>query len=343
MTGYYANRFRDHLEALVADAYLRELSVTSVTARTSLRAANGRGDRARGDRAEAIAARLRSATNVDITGADVRDLDTVEAVAVRLRFKADSASCLELPEDYDPARPALVYFHSASGNAFAIQMLRDELPIQLIGVHAAGLAGEQEIPGSIEQFADVYTEQLAQISGSGKLMLTGFSGGGLIALEVARRLRSAVPLGFVAMFDTPAPAPGEKGLSEADLMEGRLRELLRRVENHMRPSADPKDTEVIATLKKGLALTWDADSDALERQLRVFARVMCAADGYAPAEYRGPVHHFGLNPSMHDAERWSSILPEATFHSIAGEHYEYSIFRNPEFIRTLKGLILDAL
>jgi thioesterase domain-containing protein len=344
VSGYYANHFRDHFEASVAEAFAEQLAIgiDQVGPQFSLRAAAD-------DQAVAgqIAERLQQLIGVPLKAKTVASSDTVEAIACFLRARSMASSRLEVPDGWRPGDATLFYCHSASGNAFSIRTLRGVLPVQLVGIRAAGLAGECEIPDSIEDFAALYAAEIEALPACRTYLLSGFSAGGMIALEVARRLRDhGAKVGFVAMFDTPAPgadqAPEDRP-SEEDLMEGRLRELLRRVEGTMPPTADRKDAQTIKTLQRGLALTRDMDAGTLDRQLRVFARVSLAAGVYRPAPYEGLVHYFGNSRATHQARAWSKRIPRLESYRLRADHYENAIFADPYLRTTLARLSQDAV
>ncbi|MFD0474469.1 thioesterase domain-containing protein [Nonomuraea thailandensis] len=198
MTGYYQGRFRDQWEAVAAEVFADELALTTVTPRTGLRAARGAGSAAR------IAARLGAATGLELTADLVRRLDKVHALGAYLRTHARLDLCVQLLPDSRGPRPKLFYVHSASGNAFAIWALRSLLPVPLSGVRAAGLYGEREIPRTIAEFADVYLDEIRDAQPEGPYLLCGFSGGGSIAFELARRLHAqGAQVGLLALIDAP--------------------------------------------------------------------------------------------------------------------------------------------
>ncbi len=77
---------------------------------------------------------------------------------------------------------------------------------EVYGVQARGLYGDEKPHRRIEDMAATYLEEISQVVPDGPYLLGGFSGGGLVAFEMAKRLRAAgkdVPV--VIMLDTPLP------------------------------------------------------------------------------------------------------------------------------------------
>ncbi|TDE33616.1 hypothetical protein E1295_37945 [Nonomuraea mesophila] len=337
MTGYYQGRFRDQWEAVAAEIFADELGQSTVTPRTGLRGGTGSAER--------IAAKLGAATGLQLTADLVRRHDTVHALGSYLRTHARRDLCVQLlPDDRGP-RPKLFYVHSASGNAFAIWALRSLLPLPLSGVRAAGLYGERDIPRTIAEFADVYLDEVRDAQPEGPYLLCGFSGGGSIAFELARRLHAqGAHVGLLALIDAPPPVFGSAAVpDESALMEDRLRELLRRVEGRVREHADAGDPEVVDVLQAGDALAKDMGSDALRRQLTVYARLIRACAAYRPARYPGVVHYFAAEATPEHVEQWKPYAGALHTYRLDADHYEYEIFAHPDFREVFAGLTGDAL
>ena len=102
------------------------------------------------------------------------------------------------------------------------QLLGGDRPFY--GLQARGLYGDAEPHRSFPDAASDYITEMRQVQPKGPYLLGGFSGGGLIAWEIARQLETAgeeVPL--VILLDTPIPM--RPGLSKADKLMIRMAEL----------------------------------------------------------------------------------------------------------------------
>ncbi|MFN3846207.1 MAG: type I polyketide synthase, partial [Paracoccaceae bacterium] len=102
------------------------------------------------------------------------------------------------------------------------QLLGGDRPFY--GLQARGLYGDAPPHDDFVDAARDYIAEMRQVQPSGPYLLGGFSGGGLIAWEIARQLEAmgeAVPL--VVLLDTPVPM--RPTLSKADKLMIRLAEL----------------------------------------------------------------------------------------------------------------------
>ncbi|MEF3048794.1 type I polyketide synthase [Pseudotabrizicola sp. L79] len=124
------------------------------------------------------------------------------------------------------ARPPFFLVAGMFGNVLNLrhlaQLLGGDRPF--FGLQARGLYGDAEPHSDFVSAATDYIAEMRQVQPHGPYLLGGFSGGGLIAWEIARQLESAgeeVPL--VVLLDTPIPL--RPTLSKADKLMIRLAEL----------------------------------------------------------------------------------------------------------------------
>ena len=74
------------------------------------------------------------------------------------------------------------------------------------GLQARGLIGESAPHETVEEAAADYIAELRQVQPSGPYLLSGFSGGGIMAYEMAQQLRtSGEEVAVLALLDTPLP------------------------------------------------------------------------------------------------------------------------------------------
>ncbi|WP_457773877.1 thioesterase domain-containing protein [Phycobium rhodophyticola] len=92
------------------------------------------------------------------------------------------------------------------------------------GLQAKGLLGEDEPHRSIVDAAKDYLGEMRQVQPKGPYMLGGFSGGGIIAYEIAQQLKAAGDeVAMLVMLDTPLPQ--RRPLSGRDRVVIQLQEL----------------------------------------------------------------------------------------------------------------------
>ena len=123
-------------------------------------------------------------------------------------------------------RPKLFLVHGAGGNVLGFRELAhyfgSDQPVY--GLQARGVDGKQSPHGSIDEMASAYLAELREVQPHGPYFLGGYSGGGLVAYEMAQRLVAlgeAVP--FVGMIDTWCPQLPQRGKFARGLLHiGRL-------------------------------------------------------------------------------------------------------------------------
>ncbi|MEM7320341.1 MAG: SDR family NAD(P)-dependent oxidoreductase, partial [Pseudomonadota bacterium] len=106
----------------------------------------------------------------------------------------------------------------------ALMLGRDR---SVYGLQARGLIGEDEPHRTIEEAATAYIEELRQVQPHGPYLLSGFSGGGITAFEMARQLQAAgEQVALLTMLDTPLPV--RPTLSKKDKALIKLHEIRRK-------------------------------------------------------------------------------------------------------------------
>jgi acyl-coenzyme A synthetase/AMP-(fatty) acid ligase/thioesterase domain-containing protein len=105
------------------------------------------------------------------------------------------------------SRPPIFCVHGGGGNVLVFRSLADELSAEQ-PFYAFQLAGASALHalGHVERLAAVYVEELRRQHPTGPFVLAGFSFGGAVAFEMARRLeRAGDPPALVVILDTTAP------------------------------------------------------------------------------------------------------------------------------------------
>jgi thioesterase domain-containing protein/acyl carrier protein len=101
--------------------------------------------------------------------------------------------------------PPLFFIHGVGGNVVEIlpAARRVSYPGAVIGIRARGVVRGEVPHTSIEAMAADYLREIKQRQPNGPYYLCGYSSGGLVAFEIARRLSEAGDeVGLVGLFDT---------------------------------------------------------------------------------------------------------------------------------------------
>ncbi len=131
-----------------------------------------------------------------------------------------------VPIQVDGKRPKLFLVHGAGGNVLGFRELshyfgKDQ---PLYGLQARGVDGKNPPHTSIADMARDYLAELREVQPHGPYFVGGYSGGGVIAYEMARLLRQVgEPVGLVMLIDSWCPQLQRRGkLARAMLHVGRL-------------------------------------------------------------------------------------------------------------------------
>ena len=186
-------------------------------------------------------------------------------------------------------RTPLFVVHGAGGHVLNIKDLARAMhPSQsVLGLQASGIDGVSALGETIEQMARTYLEDVRAVQPHGPYFLAGYSGGGVIAFEMARRLEAAgEPIGVLAFIDTFHP---QMPVPQINVFT-RLERLRREGPAYVRDALDRRrrsfrDERDWRRLEKHLA-AGEPVPLAL-RELYLIRNFLKAASGYEPEPWRG--------------------------------------------------------
>jgi amino acid adenylation domain-containing protein len=192
--------------------------------------------------------RLRRDFGVKLPLSDLFAHATVDGLARRLTRQARGRRDRLVVVNAAGTRPPIVCFHPVGGNVLCYQALAAVLgPDQPVAmVEAAGLDADDTPEPSVEDMTAATLDEITGFAAGRPLHLAGWSFGGLLAVEAARRLdQTGSPIGRVLLFDAVAsPDP--------------IRDLLAR-----------DDAEYLATLFAGMGIADAATFRALAPEARL--------------------------------------------------------------------------
>lgn len=233
-------------------------------------------------------------------------------------------------------QPLLVYVPGVFGeDLHALHDLRS-LEHEVLFLRAPGLDEGGEPLRTLPELARFYLELTLPVVGDRPVVLAGFSAGGTIAIEMARlaKERGWKPHGVI-LIDTLPPAEGFDDLDDEDLMAFRLQTLLDR-EAAITGAEPPQclgralDARLTAEVTvylhehRSRSLPRGMGWSIMERQLRVYATGMRAANTHEPSMCDVPVGYLRCAEGRELEVDWESV-------SAAG----YSTFDAPSTHSTL--------
>jgi len=289
-----AREARDVVEARLVELWRRALGIAAVGVADSFFALGGESLAA-----VALADAISRRFAVPFGVATLFLHPTVEEQAAWLRAAGQAvASQLILLEDGDgPA--TVVFLHHGGGTVLAyLELARRLRGLRVYGIQAEALATGRSTLTSVEAMAERYLALLDEAAPGGELVCAGWSSGGLIAFEMARR-RAATGQGAppVVLLDTYPPAEdgaaalaAVEGLADADLVYEMLqhpewldRERLRAL------AGDELLACCIAQARSQGALPPDYRLEQARAHLEAVRVNLLAAARYHPRPYDGEV------------------------------------------------------
>jgi thioesterase domain-containing protein/acyl carrier protein len=265
-----------------------------------------------------LISRIRQATGAALHPRELFANPTLERLAARLDGLAGDEPVDDSP--LVPLRgggdgPPLFLVHAVGGTVGPYLPLAGLLAPGRPVYGLQGHAGD----GGIPALADAYTEAIRGVRPHGPYHHAGWSFGGTVAVEIARRLRAAgEAVSFVALIDTglPAGAPGQ-------------------------PPAEAQLRAWFAEELAGAGVDAAALGEQHDARYAAFAANMRALLAHRPERYDGRLVYLGAAAERDDdAHRWRDAAPSAfTHHAVGGDHY--TVLRPPHVAAVAR--ILDDL
>ncbi|MGE5827581.1 MAG: alpha/beta fold hydrolase [Micromonosporaceae bacterium] len=222
--------------------------------------------------------------------------------------------------------------HAVSGSAYSYaglaRLLGPDQPVY--GFEAPGFDNDRAPVGSLLALADEYTATLCEFQPEGPYHLLGWSLGGVVIFEMAKRLVAAGRrVGAFILVDAGVPEvidlPPEREIlgryirdmtGQSDRSSSELEILL----SGWPPDVEPKTVfeEVVAA---GI-LAEEIDEDLLAYQYRVFRTHFKAfLSTELTGTYAGPTVHVLAEQSPDEEMDWKRLTPNLTEHTLSGTHH----------------------
>ena len=219
--------------------------------------------------------------------------------------------------------PPVFFIHGVGGNVVEIlpTARRVTYPGAVIGIRARGVVRGEVPHTSIEAMAADYLREIKERQPNGPYHLCGYSSGGLVAFEIARRLsESGDEVGLVGLFDTtmsPVRWPLRTWLAIVARRDGTpRRRVARHVNSHLARHA--------AQVRRATSRVARSLGAAPSIGIRVAASALIASAKYHPGFYRGQLTLFspaGREPGLPSLESvWRKHARTVVVVETAGTH-----------------------
>ncbi|MBF8187073.1 SDR family NAD(P)-dependent oxidoreductase [Nonomuraea sp. K274] len=150
---------------------------------------------------------------------------TIERLA-ELISQGSEGSSVVVPLGGDGAA-SLFLIHPLAGTVLCYRGLGERLGVTLFGVQSPGLVEDPEQPLSFMDLVERYHAEIKSVQSEGPYLVGGYSMGGGLAFEVARRLvDGGDEVAWVGSIDGYPPQRGSAFFDNAELMAESMRELL---------------------------------------------------------------------------------------------------------------------
>ncbi len=142
----------------------------------------------------------------------------IDAGRERVRTRTVRAPWVEL--NGGSAGSPLFLMHPVGGTVSAYAPLGQELAdmFRVYGLESPGLGDGAPVASSLADLVTDYTRRIRAVQTAGPYALAGWSMGGVIAFEIARRLeRAGADVGLLVLLDTPFAVPADYPADDAEL------------------------------------------------------------------------------------------------------------------------------
>lgn len=289
--------------------------------------------------------RLEETLGAELPVTMIYDCPTIATLARAIESEAAPEFSPLVPIRKTGEGAPLFIVHGVGGNVMELFGFGRRLACPVYGLQAKGLDGNAEPNRSIADMAEYYLAAIRSIAPNGPYRLSGYSSGGLIALEMAERLRAkGEEIELLALLDTQTHA------SQWPLLVW-LAKLGERARHHTRAFARLSGNDMLEYAVKALGgfyrliarrkgrLAPPASHGIPPALQSVYDATLAAVAAYRPRFYAGPItlfrSEFG-DPAMADPARiWKNRARSLHIYNVPGDHRTMIRGRNSETLAEL--------
>jgi amino acid adenylation domain-containing protein len=152
-----------------------------------------------------LGAEIRHAIGQELPISAVFKAPTIEAMSKMLNCGDAYESSFLVSLKAGTARPPLFIIHGMGGNVMELIALGKAIqtPHPVYAIQARGLDGLERPHSRVEDMAESYVMAISEVQPHGPYLLAGYSSGGLVAIEIGRRLLArGEKVALIALLDT---------------------------------------------------------------------------------------------------------------------------------------------
>jgi thioesterase domain-containing protein len=231
-----------------------------------------------------------------------------------------------VPLDTAGSATPLYCVHSSSGSAYSYLGLAQLLDRPVYGVEAPGFDGVREPVSSLSELSAEYVEVLREVRPDGLYLLVGWSLGGILALDMARRLAAlgaTVPMVVMVDVSVPQvlPLPTERAIVRRFLHEILATMGASTPDTLLDGWPDDAPSDELLTAAADV-LPAEMDAELLIERYAVFRALVEASYGFEVTQpYYGPVTHVMASESPAPYLDWSPVVKNLTECTLTGTHH----------------------
>ncbi len=250
------------------------------------------------------------------------------------------------------SKPPLFCVHPVGGGALCYRDLANclESDQPVYGIQAVGFEGEVEPLTAIDAMVTRYVEEITTLWPQGPYNLYGWSYGGLIAFEMAHRLRSDDrEVALLALGDSPSPLEFEQHPQEPEEDEILLHILMETSDEKLPLFGELQDltsAERMGYLRERVMGSEFGDLDRFTRIYRANLRAFPA--GYRPVPWEGKILSLTAaeeepvaTPETRTDAIWEDFARQIDHHAVPGDHFTMHRQPNVRRIAEILGKYLE--
>jgi thioesterase domain-containing protein len=234
------------------------------------------------------------------------------------------------------SRSPVFLLHGVGGNVmefFEVVKSMDS-PQAIYGLQARGSDGLESPLDSIEAMAEYHIDAMRRVGSPGPYVVFGYSLGGLIALEIARRFKeSEQPVALLSMIDSYPHISALAATQKLQLYAQRVRHKLRHI---AAIGAQHSERSRVQSEKICGPAVLEVTRSSLQALRKYRPRPLGEKVRFVRAQ---TLTVFPQDPM----EIWKALLPQIEVETLPGDHHEILHANSRELALALSGYIRDAL